>query len=294
MATSVSQGWRSTPAVSTLDAWHLATPGLVAHLQCDGFVQQLDDALCEVVSFDQSCVLFYPQGSSPLLLHDNLQGISEPGAMHSYLSGTYLLDPVFTACAHAQATGLYRMSELAPDAFFEGEYFNSPDVHPCISLQSGTLAEEIVFIAALPGIGHLAYSLMRLNASPTFSVAQFADFQRCQAMVNVLLQRHYEGVCAQVDERASALKDHLNNAFSRFAAEQLTPREQLIVSMVLRGHSSLSISLHLGIAEGTVKNHRKHLYCKLGISSQSELFHLFVDFVLSHTANPSLTARPAR
>jgi DNA-binding CsgD family transcriptional regulator len=76
----------------------------------------------------------------------------------------------------------------------------------------------------------------------------------------------------------------LNSAFSRFAADQLTPREQLIVSMILRGHSSLSISLHLGIAEGTVKNHRKHLYCKLGISSQSELFHLFVNFVLSHTA----------
>ncbi len=55
--------------------------------------------------------------------------------------------------------------------------------------------------------------------------------------------------------------------------------------MILRGHSSLSISLHLGIAEGTVKNHRKHLYFKLGISSQSELFHLFVNFVLSHTSN---------
>ncbi|MGO4310763.1 LuxR C-terminal-related transcriptional regulator [Pseudomonas sp. KB_15] len=285
MATLVSDRRRCMDAAPVLGAWHIATPGLVAQLQCDGFARQLDEALRALVDFDQSCVLFYPSGGSPVLLHDNLQGIGEPGAMHSYLSGTYLLDPVYTACAHGRASGLYRMSELAPDAFFEGDYFNSPDVHPCISMQSGTLAEEIVFICALPGIGHLAYSLMRMNASPKFSSVQFEGFQICQAMVDVLLQRHYQGVCAHVDDSAQALREHLNNAFSRFAADQLTPREQLIVSMILRGHSSLSISLHLGIAEGTVKNHRKHLYCKLGISSQSELFHLFVNFVLSHTAN---------
>lgn len=285
MALSVPQGGYGMDAAPVLDAWHSATPGLVALLRCEGFARQLDEALWAVVNFDQSCVLFYPTGGSPVLLHDNLQGIGEPGAMHSYLNGTYLLDPVYTACAHGQATGLYRMSELAPDAFFEGDYFNSPDVHPCISMQSGTLAEEIVFISALPGIGHLAYSLMRMNACVPFSPAQFEGLQQCRAMVDVLLQRHYQGVCAHLDDSASALKEHLNNAFSRFAADQLTPREQLIVSMILRGHSSLSISLHLGIAEGTVKNHRKHLYFKLGISSQSELFHLFVNFVLSHTAN---------
>ena len=285
MVTSVPDGGYGMDATPVLDAWHAATPGLVALLECEGFTRQLDESLWAVVNFDQSCVLFYPTNGAPVLLHDNLQGICEPGAMRSYLNGTYLLDPVYTACAHGQATGLYRMGELAPDAFFEGDYFNSPHVHPCISMQSGTLAEEIVFISALPGIGHLAYSLMRMNASAPFSPAQFEGLQQCHAMVNVLLQRHYRSVCTHIDDSASALKEHLNNAFSRFASDQLTPREQLIVSMILRGHSSLSISLHLGIAEGTVKNHRKHLYFKLGISSQSELFHLFVNFVLSYTAN---------
>lgn len=47
-----------------------------------------------------------------------------------------------------------------------------------------------------------------------------------------------------------------------------------------KGHSSLSIALHVDTAEGTVKNHRKSLYRKLGISSQSELFHLFVNQLL--------------
>lgn len=39
-------------------------------------------------------------------------------------------------------------------------------------------------------------------------------------------------------------------------------------------------AINLDIAEGTVKNHRKHLYSKLGVGSQSELFHLFVNHLL--------------
>nr|BFE97024.1 hypothetical protein GCM10020185_75600 [Pseudomonas brassicacearum subsp. brassicacearum] len=66
-------------AAPALDAWHCATPGLVALLQCDGFARQLDEALWAVASFDQSCVLFYPTDGSPVLLHNNLQGICEPG-----------------------------------------------------------------------------------------------------------------------------------------------------------------------------------------------------------------------
>ena len=40
--------------------------------------------------------------------------------------------------------------------------------------------------------------------------------------------------------------------------------------------SSDLVGLSLGIAEGTVKNHRKHIHAKLGISSQAELFALFL------------------
>ena len=56
----------------------------------------------------------------------------------------------------------------------------------------------------------------------------------------------------------------------------LTPREIEITALVLQGHSSGSISRHLSIAPGTVKNHRKSIYQKLDVSSQSELFAMFI------------------
>ena len=41
----------------------------------------------------------------------------------------------------------------------------------------------------------------------------------------------------------------------------------------------------LGISAETVKLHRKHAYAKLDISSQAEVFYLFVDALASHTGH---------
>lgn len=294
-----------THSWQVLETWHGGMPNLLAGLETERFLPALDHLLQNISGFDQSCVFLYPAGALPVLFHDNMQDIPEPGAMHRYINGTYLLDPVYTACAHGRAAGLYRMAELAPDAFFEGEYFNSPDVHPCISLASGTLSEEIVFLSPLPGGSYAAYSLMRCNGSPAFSNDELAALHLCQATLEALFQRHYAKLSQLQSGRiARSSAEHLSQAFAGFASERLTAREQAIVSLILRGHSSLSISLHLEIAEGTVKNHRKHLYSKLGISSQSELFHLFVNHLLGTglgeqetvvlvrgTADPSLMAQ---
>ncbi|MBH3430944.1 response regulator transcription factor [Pseudomonas alkylphenolica] len=273
---SHSRSWK------VLETWHLHTPALLTALETPAFVRCLDEVLQAITGFDQSCIFLYPASGRPILLHDNLQGIPETGAMQRYINGAYLLDPVYTACAHGREAGLYRMAELAPDAFFEGEYFNSPDVHPCISLASGSLAEEIVFLSPLPGGMYAAYSLMRCNGSAAFSDEEVAALGLCQPALEAMFQRHHGAVAkaATGARPARSIAEQLDAAFSGFATERLTAREQAIVGLILRGHSSLSIALHLEIAEGTVKNHRKHLYSKLGISSQSELFHLFVNHLL--------------
>ncbi|MCY1182826.1 Bacterial regulatory protein, luxR family [compost metagenome] len=59
----------------------------------------------------------------------------------------------------------------------------------------------------------------------------------------------------------------------------LTERECLVAQYMLRGHSIRSLAERLGISEDTVKTHRKHLYAKLDIAKQSELFSLFIDSV---------------
>lgn len=46
--------------------------------------------------------------------------------------------------------------------------------------------------------------------------------------------------------------------------------------LILRGHSSVSIGLKLGISAQTVKVFRRQLYRKCAISSQAELFNLLL------------------
>ncbi|PYF83143.1 regulatory LuxR family protein [Marinomonas alcarazii] len=54
--------------------------------------------------------------------------------------------------------------------------------------------------------------------------------------------------------------------------ESLTNREKQIVDLMLQGHSQSKIAEFCFISEGTVKNHKKNIYKKLNIHSQSEFF----------------------
>jgi DNA-binding NarL/FixJ family response regulator len=58
-------------------------------------------------------------------------------------------------------------------------------------------------------------------------------------------------------------------------AEQLTPRERQILSLVQRGRTNREIAQALGIEEKTVKNHINSLYSKLAISSRLEAMASF-------------------
>ena len=62
-------------------------------------------------------------------------------------------------------------------------------------------------------------------------------------------------------------------------APELTPREREIVQLVVEGHPSVTIAQRLGISRGTVKNHRRRLYDKLDITSERELFLLYVTWL---------------
>ncbi|MCE8511182.1 helix-turn-helix transcriptional regulator [Ruegeria pomeroyi] len=61
---------------------------------------------------------------------------------------------------------------------------------------------------------------------------------------------------------------------SRSGEEQISVREAEVAALIVQGHSSRAVGYKLGISSNTVKVHRRNLYKKLNISSQSELFGL--------------------
>ena len=78
---------------------------------------------------------------------------------------------------------------------------------------------------------------------------------------------------------------HLEKTFERFGTSLLSCREAEIVRLILKGHSSKSIARVLGNSPETVKVHRKRIFVKLNITSQGELFSLFLDALNRTPAN---------
>jgi DNA-binding CsgD family transcriptional regulator len=265
-------------------AWHRQSGDIIANLDAPKLPELLDNCMAALVRFDLSAIFAYPDEAEPLFLYDGFREHGTRAALDAYIKGAYLLDPFYTACARRVAPGLYRTRDLAPDDFFHGEYFNSWEVHPCISMESGSLAEELGFMMNLPGGFMAIYSLMRANSNQPFSVADLAALRMVEPVVRSAITHHWRDLKPKPRREAvpawSTRGEFMELAFEHFGQGILSPREQMVVQLVLRGHSAASIARNLDIAEGTVKNHRKSVYAKLGISSQRELFSQFIQYML--------------
>ncbi|NBZ88562.1 helix-turn-helix transcriptional regulator [Stagnihabitans tardus] len=212
-----------------------------------------------LVHVDEVVVFAYHQADRPLDLFSTFSPADYHVFVALYQAGPYLLDPF---CRHARErrAGLYRMRDLAPDRFYSSEY------HRTYYVQTG-LAEEVGFFVPVEG-ATLVLSLMRREASGGFSEAEMAPLHQAEALVSDLVRLYWGGVAARFGARAPAP--------GPWARLNLTEREAAIVELVLQGHSSESIALRLGITTGTVKVHRRNVYRKLGISSQTQLLSLYL------------------
>ncbi|CAI8893014.1 hypothetical protein EMIT0373P_30722 [Pseudomonas chlororaphis] len=81
-------------------------------------------------------------------------------------------------------------------------------------------------------------------------------------------------VCAECPGATGAIAWKIRCYGSR--GTQLTARELEVGHLMLSGCSSKEIARKLQISAETVKVHKKHIYAKLGIKSQSELFLIFL------------------
>ena len=106
-------------------------------------------------------------------------------------------------------------------------------------------------------------------------MAQLHLLQAVEPMVRELLTRFARHGLAQQPET----KGSVQAAFDSFGCGVLTERERQVAQMVLQGHSVKSTAHELGISPETVRMHRKNLYLKLEINSQSELFAQFISWL---------------
>jgi DNA-binding CsgD family transcriptional regulator len=255
-------------------AWVALLSQCIDSIGAENFPQSLVDALKSLADFDYSVVFAFYQSEKPLCLFHTFSPPKRVVFVDDYLKGPYLLDPFFKACGRKVDTGLYRLRDIAPDRFYQSEYYRS------YYIQTG-LSEEICYTFYLPKGVAVAISLMRSGERSRFSAREFRLLESIAPIVVSLAQRHWQDVPEKFDVETAIDEPHqdralIENTVSTLFSQRITPRETQVVAQVLEGHSSDSIATNLGISVGTVRIHRRNIYAKLRISSQQELFSIFL------------------
>ncbi len=255
---------------------HAGLGRTLSQIGTERFWKQLVLLLHQCLPFDNALAIFYPLDGLPQALEEyDAQPSSKPASMLVYLNGLYVLDPFFQACREGYASGVYRLEEVAPDHFRQSEYFLN-------YFQDNVLEDEVQLILQLPGAGTLSLSL---GMQRRFSAEETGLMTTLAAWVLPLMQQHWQQSTQRVPA-AQAMASQIRDALSHFGCGVLSDRELEVARLVLRGFSSKATAERLNISPDTVKVHRRHLYAKLDISSQPELFSLFIQSLGHDLENP--------
>lgn len=116
-------------------------------------------------------------------------------------------------------------------------------------------------------------SFSRSTGSRRFSAADTRKLEGCTELLAAAVIRHCEIAGPLASRHIAAAAAPITH---KPAPTGLTAREAQVVNLMLEGHSARAIGEALKISNETVRVHRRHIYEKLGISSQGELFRWFL------------------
>ena len=272
---------RAGEAVGTAD-WYRELGSLIDHSQADDLPERLVHALARIVPFELVAVFVYCGRSRPMNVYDNFETADAKKGIAAYIENTYVLNPFYQAQLRGIPDGVYRIRDLAPDAFFESEYYRSYRAVPSESEEIGYITEdwpqgmeEIDIAVTLEPDMVTEISVYRSFRDRGFRDDELARLSTVVPVITALLRKYWVAHGA-AGMQASPPDSRVDDAFADFGKQVLTEREREVTRLILRGHSSASICFNLGISLGTVKTHRKNAYAKLNISSQSELLSLLL------------------
>jgi len=249
---------------------HLAR--LIPAVGSADFPGRLVGMLRQLVHCDDTTIILYPGTDLPVIEYFETPEGEVSANLDIYVKGAFLLDPFYLAASRDRAFGVFRLRDLAPRDFKSSDYYQSWYLN-C------PYQDECGYLIPIGAEGFLNIALGKHQPRASFTRADLAVLQAIRPTVDLLCQRHW--VDAGTRSPGVNLRGQLHAALNSFGSSLLTEREAQVIKLVLHGHSTKTLAEKLSISMETVKLHRKHAYSKLEVSSQAELFYLFLDSVMS-------------
>lgn len=261
-------------------------PGIAALLELidligsDSFFEDLADCLQTTFGFADFHIFLYQTDAAPINLANRPRECGHRRGLDNFLNFTYVINPVFRAFRNGAVSGVYLISDFVPDDFMRVIEAAKLDIHVEASESIGyrtpgwprNMAECIGLIQLPDGTALDLSFLIPSGAAQT--AACRARLTRIFPVLERVVQKQFELAPGSFDfeTRGPGQEDQFQN----FGRDVLTDREMQVVQLILVGHSSTSVALKLDVSLSTVKSHRRNIYAKLQISSQAELFSLFL------------------
>jgi DNA-binding CsgD family transcriptional regulator len=254
---------RSNLGVHVLAAWNEALSRVTAAATAADVGTAIGRALEVVLDFDWVFIATFHRCAPPESLFS--RGPSEPALR--YQDGPYLLDPFYNHFLKGGTDGGYRLFDLAPEGFLQSEYFSvyyrDLDIGDEIGLLVGTATDSCT---------HL--SVTRKRGCMHFTARDCEWLSAAAPVMRDAIRRMTPPAIASA-KGARVFHDSLTGAFRSFGSSVLSPREQQVTHLLLRGNCAKAVARLLDITPDTVRNHSKSIYRKLSVTSQAELLALF-------------------
>lgn len=233
--------------------------------------------LKSLVPFDDAVIFHYRINVTPVVYYNGIPPQERATQIDNFINGAFVLDPFYRAAVDQKTSGFHRLSDLAPEGFEKTEYYRNYFKYTDIN-------DEVGYIIHLSPTEFLNISLSRMSLTQRFNRTQISILNDISDVIEAICKQQWIGQTANSSSQENHLPKQLDSALKHFGTAYLTGRESQVVQLFLHGHSTKSIAERLGISPETVKLHRKNSYAKLDVSSQAELFYLFIDSLASLTS----------
>lgn len=238
----------------------------------------LIEVLNDCFDVDSTLVIHFPRGEGPTLTFSRFDSATRSESVDAYFRGHYVLDPFYRRLDECLRSGMLSLREVIEENFDQSDYY-------LVHYRSAGLIDELCFCCGDRESGSVLLSLSRAVGHEPFDAGEIEAARTITPLVIRVLEDSWRNLGAdQLSENegrriTTELHRRLETARSNFGRSILTPREFEILQLILRGNSVELISRKLAISVETVRVHRKHIYQKLDIKSQAEVFSLFLDVV---------------
>ncbi|WP_298851994.1 LuxR C-terminal-related transcriptional regulator [uncultured Ruegeria sp.] len=252
---------------------------MISLIGSDRFFDGLASILGEALPFKWVHIFQYSKDTAPVALSNHPRDVAYKRGFENYLNFTYVINPTYRAFQHGANSGVFLISDFIPEGYddiigstdFEIRIEDSESIGYRTPGWPKNMTEFIVLIN-LPNGTAIDFTFLT-EMDGTLHKDHEKRLQDCFPILDAVMNKQFE-ICPQSFEHHA--RPGQEERFQDFGGDALTDREREVVQLILVGHNSNSIALKLCVSLSTVKTHRRNIYSKLQISSQAELFSLFL------------------